>query len=141
MQKRLIPFGALAVMLAVSSCNETDDEPSQIPTAPTTFSLEDGAEVEDLSITLSVDGSTVEDENLNISYVYYIGKSADELEETSAEVALEPFTQYFWCAQARTDGGEGEMTDLRTFYCVPNLLELTSGNGRRVGGYYPLELC
>lgn len=129
MQKRLIPYLALALMLAVSGCNETDDEPSQIPTVPTKFSLEDGAEVEDLSITLSADGSTVEDENLNISYVYYIGKSADELAETSAEVTLEPFTQYFWCAQAKTDGGEGEMTELRTFYCVPDLLELTSGNG------------
>jgi len=113
-------------MLAVSSCKE---EPSQIPTVPTTLSLEDGAEITDLKVTLSANGSTVEDESLIVSYVYYIGKSADALEETTAEVTLEPYTQYFWCAQAKTKGGEGERTEVRTFYCVPNLLELTTDNG------------
>ncbi|MCR5696908.1 MAG: fibrobacter succinogenes major paralogous domain-containing protein [Marinilabiliaceae bacterium] len=126
MKLKLLFYSALAVMLAVSSCKE---EPSQIPTVPTTLSLEDGAEITDLKVTLSANGSTVEDESLIVSYVYYIGKSADALEETTAEVTLEPYTQYFWCAQAKTEGDEGERTEVRTFYCVPNLLELTTDNG------------
>ena len=128
MKTRLIFYLAFAVMLAVSGCEE-EDEPSPIPTVPTTFSIEDGAEITDTIITLSAGGSTVEDEELDVSYIYYIGKSADVMEKTSAKVTLEPYTQYFWCAQAKTDVGEGEKTDVRTFYCVPNLLELTSDNG------------
>jgi len=128
MKTRLIFYLAFAVMLAVSGCEE-DEGPSPIPTVPTTFSLEDGVEITDTVITLSAEGSTVENEELDVSYIYYIGKSVDALEKTSAEVTLEPYTQYFWCAQAKTDVGEGEKTDVRTFYCVPNLLELTSDNG------------
>lgn len=101
---------------------------SQIPTVPTTFSLEDGAVVEELNVELSASGSTVEDNGLNVSYVYYIGKSADALEKTSTEVTLDPYTQYFWCAQAKTEAGKGEKTEVRTFYCVPPI-ELTSDNG------------
>lgn len=115
-------------MLAVSGCKETEDEPSQIPTVPTTFSLEDGAEIKGLSVTLNAKGSTVEDRKLDVSYVYYIGKSADDLEETTAEVTLEPYTQYFWRAQAKTEAGEGELSEIHTFYCVPDL-ELSSDNG------------
>ena len=107
-----------ATLFNFTSCKE-DEEPSQIPTIPTEFSIKDGAEITDLKVTLRVFGSRVEDENLNVSYVYYIGKSADALEETTAEVTLEPYTQYFWCAQAKTEGGESEKTDVRTFYCVP----------------------
>lgn len=110
----------VATLFNFTSCKE-DDEPSQIPTIPTTFGLEDGAEIKELSVTLSAKGSTVEDENLNVSYVYYIGKSKDELNETSAKVTLEPYTQYFWCARAKTEGGESEMTEIRTFYCVPEI--------------------
>ena len=128
MRTRFILYLAFAVMLAASGCKE-DEGPSQIPTVPTTFSIEDGAEITDTTITLKVSGSTVEDEVLKVSYVYYIGTKADELEETPAEVTLEPYTQYFWCAQAETEAGESEMTEIRTFYCVPNLLTLTSDNG------------
>ena len=128
MRTRFILYLAFAVMLAASGCKE-DEEPSQIPTVPTTFSIEDGAEITDTTITLKVSGSSVEDEVLKVSYVYYIGTKADELEETPAEVTLEPYTQYFWCAQAETEAGESEMTEIRTFYCVPNLLTLTSDNG------------
>ena len=128
MRTRFILYLAFAVMLAASGCKE-DEEPSQIPTVPTTFSIEDGAEITDTTITLKVSGSTVEDEVLKVSYVYYIGTKADELEETPAEVTLEPYTQYFWCARAETEAGESEMTEIRTFYCVPNLLTLTSDNG------------
>ncbi len=128
MQTRLIIYSAFAVMLAVSGCKETEDEPSQIPTVPTTFSLEDGAEIKGLSVTLNAKGSTVEDRKLDVSYVYYIGKSADDLEETTAEVTLEPYTQYFWRAQAKTEAGEGELSEIHTFYCVPDL-ELSSDNG------------
>ena len=122
---------AFAVMLAASGCKETEDEPTPnpIPTVPTTFGLENGAEITDTTITLNASGSTVEDENLKVSYVYYIGTKADDLEETPAEVTLEPYTQYFWCARAETEAGESEMTEIRTFYCVPNLLTLTSDNG------------
>ena len=122
---------AFAVMLAASGCKEDEDEPTPnpIPTVPTTFGLENGAEITDTTITLNASGSTVEDENLKVSYVYYIGTKADDLEETPAEVTLEPYTQYFWCAQAETEAGESEMTEIRTFYCVPNLLTLTSDNG------------
>ena len=126
MKIRLIFYLAFAVMLAVSGCEE--DEPSQIPTVPTTFSLEDGAEITDTIITLKVSGSTVEDEVLKVSYVYYIGTKANELEETPAEVTLEPYTQYFWCAQAKTEVGEGEKTEVRTFYCVPGF-DVTTDNG------------
>lgn len=127
MKTRLIFYLVFAVMFAVSGCEE--DEPSQIPTVPTTFSLEDGAEITDTIITLKVSGSTVEDENLKVSYVYYIGTKVDDLEETPVEVTLEPYTQYFWCAQAKTEAGEGELSEIHTFYCVPNLLELTTDNG------------
>lgn len=136
MKTRLIFYLAFAVMLAVSGCEE-DEEPSQIPTVPTTFSIEDGAEITDTIITLSAGGSTVEDPRVSISYIYYIGKSVDALEKTSAEVTLEPYTQYFWCVQAHGDGndfyesaigGDGEVSEIRTFYCVPNL-KLTSNNG------------
>ena len=131
MKQKFILCTAFAVMLAVSGCKETEDEPTPnpIPTVPTTFSLEDGAEITDTTITLNASGSTVEDENLKVSYVYYIGTKADDLEETPAEVTLKPYTQYFWCAQAETEAGESEMTEIRTFYCVPNLLTLTSDNG------------
>lgn len=115
-----------AAVLSFTGCKE--EEPSQIPTVPTTFSLEDGATVDELTVKLSARGSRVEDENLNVSYVYYIGKSADALEETTAEVTLEPYTQYFWCAQAKTEAGEGEKTDVRTFYCVPGF-DVTTDNG------------
>lgn len=127
MRTRFILYLAFAVMLAASGCKE-DEEPSQIPTVPTTFSIEDGAEITDTTITLKVSGSTVEDEVLKVSYVYYIGTKADELEETPAEVTLEPYTQYFWCAQAKTEVGEGEKTEVRTFYCVPGF-DVTTDNG------------
>lgn len=131
MRTRFILYLAFAVMLAASGCKETEDEPTPnpIPTVPTTFGLENGAEITDTTITLNASGSTVEDENLKVSYVYYIGTKADDLEETPAEVTLEPYTQYFWCARAETEAGESEMTEIRTFYCVPNLLTLTSDNG------------
>lgn len=131
MRTRFILYLAFAVMLAASGCKEDEDEPTPnpIPTVPTTFGLENGAEITDTTITLNASGSTVEDENLKVSYVYYIGTKADDLEETPAEVTLEPYTQYFWCAQAETEAGESEMTEIRTFYCVPNLLTLTSDNG------------
>lgn len=127
MRTRFILYLAFAVMLAASGCKE-DEGPSQIPTVPTTFSIEDGAEITDTTITLKVSGSTVEDEVLKVSYVYYIGTKADELEETPAEVTLEPYTQYFWCAQAETEVGEGEKTEVRTFYCVPGF-DVTTDNG------------
>lgn len=131
MRTRFILYLAFAVMLAASGCKETEDEPTPnpIPTVPTTFGLDNGAEITDTTITLNASGSTVEDENLKVSYVYYIGTKADDLEETPAEVTLEPYTQYFWCARAETEAGESEMTEIRTFYCVPNLLTLTSDNG------------
>ncbi|MBP5418396.1 MAG: hypothetical protein J6Y72_01085 [Bacteroidales bacterium] len=119
MKRNLFTLLALCAVLSFTSCKE--DEPSQIPTIPTTFGLEDGAEIKELSVTLNAQGSTVEDENLKVSYVYYIGKSKDELNETSAKVTLEPYTQYFWCAQAKTEVGESEKTEIRTFYCVPEV--------------------
>lgn len=129
MKIKLLTLLALcAAVLSFTGCKE--EEPSQIPTVPTTFSLEDGATVDELTVKLSASGSRVEDENLNVSYVYYIGKSADALEETTAEVTLEPYTQYFWCAQAKTEAGEGEKTDVRTFYCVPTArIELSRNFG------------
>ncbi|MBR6251281.1 MAG: hypothetical protein IKR17_08835 [Bacteroidales bacterium] len=117
MKRNLFTLLALCAVLSFSGCKE--DEPSKIPTVPTTFNIKDGAEVNELSVTLSANGSTVEDENYGVDYVYYIGKSVDALEETSADVKLEPYTQYFWCAQAKTEAGESNMTDVRTFYCVP----------------------
>lgn len=125
MKIKLFTLLALCAVLSFTGCKE---EPSKIPTVPTTLSLEDGAEINDLTVTLSASGSTVEDDGLKVSYVYYIGKSADALEKTSAEVTLEPYTQYFWCAQAKTEAGEGEKTDVRTFYCVPGF-DVTTDNG------------
>ena len=127
MKTRLIFYLAFAVMLAVSGCEE-DEEPSQIPTVPPMLSLEDGVIVNSTSVTLDASGSSVEDESLNVSYVYYIGKSKDELSETLAEVTLEPYTQYFWCAQAKTEIGESNMTEIRTLYCVPGF-DVFTDNG------------
>ncbi|MCR5697124.1 MAG: hypothetical protein K6G73_09140 [Marinilabiliaceae bacterium] len=128
MKRNLFTLLALCAVLSFTGCKE--EEPSQIPTVPTTFSLEDGATVDELTVKLSASGSTVEDNGLNVSYVYYIGKSADALEKTSAEVTLEPYTQYFWCAQAKTEAGEGEKTEVRTFYCVPTArIELSRSFG------------
>ena len=78
MRTRFILYSAFAVMLAASGCKETEDEPTPnpIPTVPTTFGLENGAEITDTTITLNASGSTVEDENLKVSYVYYIGTKA-----------------------------------------------------------------
>ncbi|MBR6250137.1 MAG: hypothetical protein IKR17_02950 [Bacteroidales bacterium] len=126
MNLKQISFLAIAASLCFIGCKE--EGPSQTPTIPTTFGLEDGAEVTELTVTLSANGSTVEDENLSVSYIYYIGKSADALSKTSANVTLEPYTQYFWSAQAKTEGGESAMTEVRTLYCVPSI-ELTSDNG------------
>ncbi len=128
MKRNLFTLLALCAVLSFTGCKE--EEPSQIPTVPTTLSLEDGAEIKGLTVTLSVNGSTVEDKSLNVSYVYFIGKSVDALEETSANVTLEPYTQYFWCAQAKTEVGESEKTEIRTFYCVPKArIELSRNFG------------
>lgn len=128
MRIKLFALFAMSAVLCFSGCKEDDYEPSKIPSVPTNLSLDDGAVVEDLSVTLNANGSTVEDNNFNVSYVYYIGKSADALEETSAEVSLEPYTQYFWCAQAKTEAGEGEKAYVRTFYCVPDF-DVSTDNG------------
>lgn len=116
MKIKLFTLLALCTVLSFSGC---DDEPSLVPTAPATLSLEDGAVVEELNVELSASGSMVEDPAFAIFYVYYIGKSEDAMEETSAEVTLEPYTQYFWCAQAKTEARDGGKTEVRTFYCVP----------------------
>lgn len=120
MKTRLLSVLFLA-SLAVASCKEDEYEyvPSTVPTVPTSFSLEDGAVIESTEVQLSASGSTVEDENLAISYDYYIGTSMDNMQKTEPDVKLEPYTQYFWYAQAKTEVSEGEMMDVRTFYCVP----------------------
>lgn len=131
MKLKELSFFAVVAALCFTGCKE--EEPSQIPTVPTTFSLEDGAVVQDLTLTLSCGGSTVEDDGCKIKYEFFIGKSENSLELTNNKVTLEPYTQYFWCTRAAsryTDGsGEyGEMSAVRTFYCVPPI-ELTSDNG------------
>lgn len=120
MKTRLLSVLFLA-SLAVASCKEDEYEyvPSTVPTVPTSFSLEDGAVIESTEVQLSASGSTVEDENLAISYDYYIGTSMDNMQKTEPDVKLEPYTQYFWYAQAKTEVSEGEKMDVRTFYCVP----------------------
>ena len=119
---------AMTIALCFTGCKE---EPSQIPTVPTTFSLADGAVVYSTKIELNAGGCSVEDPNMEVSFVYYIGKSADELTETSPKVELEYYTQYFWCAQAKTEAGAGERSQIRTFYCVPQLT-IETDNGEDI---------
>lgn len=126
MKTRIYSLLALSAVLCFSGCT---DEESQIPTVPTSFGIEDGAEISATSIRLTARGSFVEDKNTEISYTFFFGKSPDMLEETTGKVTLEPYTQYFWRAQAKTDVGESEMTDILTFYCVPEM-DLLSDNGK-----------
>ena len=136
MRNKFYSIWVLFVVLCFVGCKE--DEQSKVPTLPTTLSLEDGAVVETLNVKLSASGSTVEDDYFDVSYVYYIGKAADALEETSAEVTLEPYTQYFWRAQAITQDAVsketvaiGGSTNIRTFYCVPPIkIETDNGDGK-----------
>ncbi|MBE6340783.1 MAG: hypothetical protein E7069_08630 [Bacteroidales bacterium] len=128
MKLKILFYSAFAVMLSISGCKE---EPSQIPTVPTTFSLEDGAVVYGTKVELNASGSSTEDQNVGVSYVYYIGKSIDDLAETSPKVELEYYTQYFWCAQAKTEAGAGERSQIRTFYCVPQLT-IETDNGEDI---------
>ncbi|MCQ2204163.1 MAG: fibrobacter succinogenes major paralogous domain-containing protein [Bacteroidales bacterium] len=125
---RLISCTAVvALMLGFAGCKE--DEPSRIPTAPTSFGIEDGAVVEKTDVKLSASGSTTEMDDISISYEYYIGTSPEELNLTDAKVVLEPYAQYFWKAIAVSDYGACE-SDVRTFYCVPPLdIETDNGDG------------
>lgn len=115
-------------MLNFAGCKE--DEPSRIPTAPTSFGIEDGAVVEKTDVKLSASGSTTEMDDVSISYEYYIGTSSEDLSATDVNVVLMPYTQYFWKAMAVNEYGESSESDVRTFYCVPPLdIETDNGDG------------
>ncbi|MBP5668489.1 MAG: hypothetical protein J6X32_10115 [Salinivirgaceae bacterium] len=121
----------IAVALVALNFISCKEKPSTVPTIPTTISIEDGYVTVDTNITLSVSGSTVEDDGYNISYKYYIGTSQDNLVETSPEkIKLIPYTQYFWNAKAITETDESTPTETRTFYCVPQFeIETDNGDG------------
>ena len=126
----LFALATSAMILNLSGCKD-DDKPSTIPTQPTTMSIENGAEISETKVSLSVSGSTVEDQECNISYDYYIGTSQDNLVKTSPQdINLTPYTQYFWYAKAKTETDESEPTEIRTFYCVPPFeIETDNGDG------------
>lgn len=120
---------AAVALVSVPGCKE--DKPSTVPTQPTTINIENGAEISETEVTLSVSGSTVEDEDCHINYNYYIGTSQDNLAKTDPQnIKLTPYTQYFWYAKAKTETDESEPTEIRTFYCVPPFeIETDNGDG------------
>lgn len=131
--KQLILVMLMAVFVGMTSCEEG---PSNVPTLPTSFSIEDGAIVEETNLILSAFGGTVEDEGYSVEYKYYLGTSVDDLRlvgiRDKQEVKLEPFTQYFFAVKPvsvhASDSIEGEMSEIRTFYCAPPL-EIETDNG------------
>lgn len=128
MKRLLCCISLAALMLNFAGCKE--DEPSRIPTAPTSFGIEDGAVVEKTDVKLSASGSTTEMDDISISYEYYIGTSSEDLSATDVNVVLMPYTQYFWKAMAVNEYGESSESDVRTFYCVPPLdIETDNGDG------------
>ncbi|MBP5365861.1 MAG: hypothetical protein J6Y82_08055 [Bacteroidales bacterium] len=133
MKKQINNFwlaAAAVALVCVTGCKD-EDKPSTIPTQPTTMSIENGAEISETKVSLSVSGSTVEDQECNISYDYYIGTSQDNLVKTNPQdINLTPYTQYFWYAKAKTETDESEPTEIRTFYCVPPFeIETDNGDG------------
>ena len=111
----------MALVAAVCATGCKEDEvllPTKLSGA-----LADGAVVEDLTVYLSASVSSPD-----ISYDYYIGKTEDALESSGSWVKLEPYTQYFWYAQAAGPSGHYDKTEVRTFYCVPPI-SVTTDNG------------
>ena len=120
---------AAVALVCVTGCKE--DEPSTVPTQPTAMNIDNGAVISETEVTLSVSGSTVENEECSINYNYYIGTSQDNLEKTNPQkIKLTPYTQYFWYAKAETLREYSEPTEIRTFYCVPPFeIETDNGDG------------
>lgn len=133
--KQLILVMLMAVFVGTTSCEE--ELLSNVPTLPTSFSIEDGAFVEDTVVVLSASGGTVEDGNYRVWYKYYVGTSVDDLREIvpsngKVEAKLEPYTQYYWAVKSVSEKGaeliEGEMSEVRIFYCAPPF-EIETDNG------------
>ncbi len=128
---------ALVVSLFALTITACVDEVllSTTPTMPTKSAIADKYVVADTTITLTVRGSTINND-VSINYSYYlsddngnnfvcIGKSVQ-----SATVNLKPYTQYKWYAVAVLDSHESEPTEVRTFYCVPPFaLQTDNGDG------------
>lgn len=131
---------AMAAFVAINftGCKEEEPAPSNIPTVPTQFSIEDGAIITDTIIQFSASGSTVENTNIEVvNYRYYYGQSTDEMIECNGKnVILKPYTQYYWYAKAYSkehyyseNTYESEQSEIFTFYCVPPLGKIETDNG------------
>ncbi len=96
--------------------------PSQIPTKPHINGCQDGYHCIGSSMTLSVAGSTVEDD-LTVDYIYYISSDKRNFTKTSPVVYdMVPDAQYWWYAVAVSKNhigevfGTSEPSDVYTFY-------------------------
>lgn len=78
--RKIILLAAIAVVTAMSfiSCDE-EERPSKIPTMPSSYSIADGATIEDTFITLLAEGSTTESGD-EVWYDYYLGTSEDNMQ-------------------------------------------------------------
>lgn len=129
MKLKKLLYALASIVMAVNFYSCKDEGPSNVPSIPTTFSLEDGVVVRDTIISLSASGSIVEDQSLDIYYHYYLGKSVDDMERVSGKVKLTPYTQYFWYVKVSTGDSYTE-SPIRTFYCVPDVdFGLSTDNG------------
>lgn len=128
---------ATAMLADITSCKE--DVQCEIPTVPTTTTLEDGAIIRDPNACFPnddyfVSGSTIASDG-SIYYNYYVGTSLENMEKysDSDKCRLIPYTKYYWYAIARIgypEDGESEPTPVRTFYYVPSFsANLETDNG------------
>ncbi len=113
---------ALVISSLLLSCDE-EEMPSQIPTKPQIYGVQNEYHCIGNSMSLSVVGSTVEDD-LIIDYVYYISTDNQHFYVTPSDVTdMRSGTQYWWYAVAVAKNfngkviGTSEASDVYTFYC------------------------
>jgi len=128
MKLKKLLYALASIVMAVNFYSCKDEDGPYIPTVPTTFSIEDGARVEDTEIKISVSGSSVE--GRDIGYRLYMGTSIENMGKVRFEVELTPYTQYFWYVTAvdLETGGISDPSTIRTFYCVPSDFEIHSSS-------------
>lgn len=128
---------ALVVCLFVLTITACVDEVllSTTPTAPTKSAIADKYVVYDTTITLTVSGSTINND-VSLKYNYYLSDDDGDNyvcvggSTQSATVNLKPYTRYKWYAIAVFDIHKSEPSEVRTFYCVPPFaLQTDNGDG------------
>lgn len=120
--------------LALTSCIE-QVAIDPVPTKPTITTIYNGYITRDTTITLNIDGSTVNDD-ATIEYEYYFSSDNSNFEKINPEnVKLKPYTQYWWYAVPSSyfEGellATGEKSDTRKLYCIPpSPIETDNGDG------------